>query len=179
MRTPSRTSTSRSPTSSIVEGRPPVAPRLADGIELIGRMKGSGYKDPPYLARRADGQVIQLPPLLYVLAEQIAGRRAYREIAERATEEFKRGITAENAQFLIDEKLLPLGVVAAENGSGPELRKADPLLALKFRAALVPQRVVRGITTVFRPLFLPPVIVAVLAGLGALDFWLFFVHGIA
>src|SRR5438876_3948069 len=179
MRTPSRTSTSPSPTSGNGEGRPSAVPRLADGIELIGRMQGSGYKEPPYLARRADGQVIQLPPLLYVLAEQIDGRRDYQEIAEHATEAFKRGITAENAQFLVDEKLRPLGVVAATNGSGPELRKADPLLALKFRAALVPQRAVRTITTVFRPLFLPPVVVGVLAGLGVLDFWLFFVHGIA
>jgi hypothetical protein len=39
--------------------------------------------------------------------------------------------------------------------------------------------VVHAITTVFRPLFPPPVILAVLAGLGALDLWLFFVHGIA
>src|SRR5436190_13699808 len=108
------------------------APRLADGIDLIGRMEGSGYKDPPYLARRADGQVIQLPALLYVLAEQIDGRRDYAEIAERATEAFKRGISAENAQFLVDEKLRPLGVVAAAHGAEQELRKSDPLLALKF-----------------------------------------------
>jgi hypothetical protein len=66
--------------------------------------------------------VIQLPALLYVLAEQIHGRRDYGEIAERATEAFKRGISAENAQFLVDEKLRPLGVVATEHGSEQELR---------------------------------------------------------
>ena len=34
------------------------APRLAAGIELIGLFQGSGYKEPPYLIRRADGQVL-------------------------------------------------------------------------------------------------------------------------
>jgi putative peptide zinc metalloprotease protein len=156
------------------------APRLAEGIELIGRMEGSGYKDPPYLARRADGQLIQLPALLFVLAEQIDGRRDYEEIAERASDAFERELSAENAQFLVEEKLRPLGIVGAD-GRGPAqpLAKVDPLLALKFRVAVVPERVVNGITTVFRPLFLPPVVLAVLAGLAALDVWLFGIHGIA
>ena len=30
----------------------------ADGVELIGEMAGSGYKIPPSLVRRADGQTI-------------------------------------------------------------------------------------------------------------------------
>jgi putative peptide zinc metalloprotease protein len=153
-------------------------PRLAAGIELIGRMEGSGYKDPPYIARREDGQVIQLPALLYAIAEQVDGRRGYGEIAERASEVVKRGLSGENAKFLIDEKLAPLGLLERADDA-PELEKNDPLLALKFRAALVPERLVSAITTLFRPLFLPPVILAVLAGLLALDYWVFFVHGVA
>jgi putative peptide zinc metalloprotease protein len=43
----------------------------------------------------------------------------------------------------------------------------------------VPERVVKAVTTVFRPLFLPPVVVAVLGGLVALDIWLFLFHGVA
>jgi putative peptide zinc metalloprotease protein len=39
-------------------------PQLADGIELIGEYEGSGFKQAPYIARRADGQVVQLAPLL-------------------------------------------------------------------------------------------------------------------
>ena len=34
-------------------------PRLAAGIELIGVYEGSGFKEPPYIARREDGQIIQ------------------------------------------------------------------------------------------------------------------------
>ena len=68
---------------------------------------------------------------------------------------------------------------APADGSEPELQKADPLLALKLRAALVPERVVNAITKVFKPLFFPPVVLAVLAGLAALDVWLFAYHGVA
>ena len=30
----------------------PAIPRLARGIELFGEYEGSGFKDPPYLARQ-------------------------------------------------------------------------------------------------------------------------------
>jgi putative peptide zinc metalloprotease protein len=159
-----------------IDGRPP---QLAEGIELIGRYEDSGFKEAPYIARRADGQVIQLPQLLYIVAENVDGRRGYEEIAERVTEAFKRGVSGDNIKVLVVEKLRPLGVVAQPDGTSPELQKADPLLALKFRAALVPDWAVRAITTIFRPLFLPPVILGVLVGLGVLDYWLFFQHGVA
>jgi putative peptide zinc metalloprotease protein len=70
-------------------------------------------------------------------------------------------------------------VIAAADGSQPELEKADPMLALKLKAALVPEGLVNAVTRVFKPLFFPPVVVAVLAGLVALDIWLFGYHGIA
>src|SRR5215216_5962362 len=49
--------------------------RRADGIELIGEMTGSGYKVPPSLVRRADGQTIQLTPLLYATLRGLDGSR--------------------------------------------------------------------------------------------------------
>ncbi len=47
---------------------PEAPPRLTGGIELVGRFEDSGFKEPPYIVRRRDGQVIQLPRLLYVVA---------------------------------------------------------------------------------------------------------------
>ena len=155
------------------------APRLADGIELVGEYKDSGFKEPPYIARRADGQVIQLPRLLYLVAEQVDGRRGVDEIAERVGQAYGRPVTSDNVQFLVEKKLRPLGVLAGADGSTPELKRADPMLALKFRTALVPEWVVRAITTVFYPLFFPPVVITVLAAIVALDVWLFLVHGVA
>jgi putative peptide zinc metalloprotease protein len=161
------------------EGQPTEKPQVADGLDLIGKYEGSGFKEAPYIARRADGQVIQLAPLLYTIAELADGQRTNEEIAAAVSEAIKRGVSADNVRQLIDERLRPLGVIAGANGSQPELQKADPLLALKLRAALVPERVVNAITTVFKPLFFPPVVLVVLAGLVALDVWLFAYHGVA
>ncbi len=76
------------------------APKLADGIELIGEYKGSGFKEPPYLARRADGQVLQLPKLLYLVAQNTDGRRDYGAIAQAVSEEFGKGVSADNVRTL-------------------------------------------------------------------------------
>src|SRR5438874_4667775 len=161
------------------ETPPTEKPRLARAIDLIGRYEGSGFKEAPYIARRADGQVIQLAPLLYLIAELADGERTNEEIAAAVSEAIERGVSADNVRQLIEKRLRPLGVIAPADGSEPELQKADPLLALRLRAALVPERVVNAITKVFKPLFFPPVVLAVLGGLGALDVWLFAYHGVA
>lgn len=155
------------------------APQLAGGIELIGQFEDSGFKEPPFIARRADGQVVQMAPLLFALAEEIDGRRGHAEIAERLSHRIERGVTGEMAEMLIEEQLRPLGIVAGKDGSEPELQKLDPLLALKLRTKVVPERVTSALTTVFRPLFHGPVVVAVLAGFAALLVWLLGIHGIS
>ena len=58
------------------------SPRLADGVELLGEYQGSGYSQPPSLVRRADGQVIQMSPLLYQVACRIDGSRGPAAIAD-------------------------------------------------------------------------------------------------
>src|SRR5438067_10768715 len=163
----------------VSESPPTEKPHLARGIDLIGRYEGSGFKEAPYVVRRADGQVIQLAPLLYLIAELADGERTNEEIAAAVSEAIERGVSADNVRQLIEKRLRPLGVIAPADGSEPELQKADPLLALKLRAALVPERVVNAITRVFKPLFFPPVVLAVLGGLAALDVWLFAYHGVA
>jgi putative peptide zinc metalloprotease protein len=155
------------------------APQLADGIELIGRFEDSGLKEPPFIARRADGQIVQMAPMLYALAEEIDGSRGYAEIAERLSHRIERGVTGEMAEMLIEEQLRPLGIVAGRDGSDPQLRKLDPLLALKFRTKVVPARVTSALTTVFKPLFHGPVVAAAVLGFVALLVWLLGVHGIS
>ena len=166
----------------LADGLPPAqeAPRLAAGVELIGEFEDSGFKQSPYIARRSDGQVVQMPRLLFVLAEQIDGRAGIEQLAERYSHAIKRQVAPEDVRMLIAERLVPLGIVATRSDEeSAELAKVDPLLALKFRTAVIPDRTVRALTTVFQPLFAGPVmLVAVLAFLG-LDGWLFFVHGIS
>jgi putative peptide zinc metalloprotease protein len=161
------------------EGAPSEKPRQTTNLELIGKYEGSGFKEPPYLVRRGDGQVIQLAPLLYLIVELADGARTNEEIAAAVSEAIKRGVSADNVRQLVDERLRPLGVIAAADGSEPELEKLDPMLALRFRAALVPPSVVNAITKVFKPLYFPFVVVAVLGGLVAIDVWLFLFHGVA
>jgi putative peptide zinc metalloprotease protein len=157
---------------------PEAPPRLAEGVELLGRFEDSGYKDPPFIVRRPDGQMIHLPPLLYFIAEEADGRKSVADISAAVSERVGRGLDPEGAQMLIDERLRTLGVLAGPDGSSPELKKVDPLLGLKLKAALIPERPVQGISVLFKPLFFPPVVLGVLAGLVALDVWLFFIHGV-
>jgi putative peptide zinc metalloprotease protein len=157
----------------------PSAPRLADGIELVGEYKDSGFKTAPYIARRSDGQVIQMSPLAYAVAEACDGRRGYQEIAATASQSIDRHMSSDHARFVVENKLRPVGVLAGIDGKTPELKRSDPMLALKLRAALVPEGVVEGLTTIFRPLFWPPIVVGVLVGLVALDYYVFVLHGVA
>ena len=154
-------------------------PRLADGIELLGEFEDSGYKEPHYVARRSDGQTIQLTHLLHLVAERADGQSSFRELGEAVSEDLGRKVSGENVQFLVEKKLRPLGVLAQKDGSSPKLKKADPMLALRFRAALVPEGATRVLTSIFYPLFYPPVIIAVIAALIAVDVWFFFIHGVA
>ena len=154
-------------------------PHLARGVELIGRFEDSGFKEPPYIARRADGQVVQLPEMLFRLAEQIDGTAGVEQLAERFSERIERQVQPDDVAMLIDSQLRPLGVVAQPDDASIELNKVDPLLALKFRAAVVPDGAVRHVTSLFRPLFHAPVIALVVAALLGVDAWLFLIHGVS
>lgn len=172
--------------AAVAEGRPEAAtpeagapPLPCSGLELLGQLDGSGFEETPYLVRRPDGQVVQLPAILYALVELIDGRRDAAAIGEALSEKIGKGIDADGVSFLIDEKLRPLGVVGEPDGSQPEVEKKDDLLGLTVRAKVIPPRLVQALTTVFRPLFWPPVVVAVIGGIVALDAWLVLEHGIA
>ncbi len=152
-------------------------PRLAEGAELLGEYKDSGYSQPPSLVRRADGQVIQMSPLLYQVACRIDGSRGPDAIAALVSADLGRSLDAGQVRYLITAKLLPLGVVAA--GSVPRaLPKANPLFSLRARGTLLPERIVNLAGAFLRPLFRWPVIVAVAGSMLAVDYWLFAVHGL-
>lgn len=119
-----------------------------------------------------------MPDLLYFVAEEVDGQKSYDQIAERVSEKLGKQIGPDDAKFLVEEKLRPLGVIAGPEGEQPEVQKLDPMLALKLRTAVIPKGVVRALTTIFYPFFYPPVIAAVLAGLVAVDVWFFFIHGV-
>jgi len=155
--------------------------RLAAGTELLGEFKNSGVTEPPSLVRRADGQVIQLSRLVYLVASLLDGSRAPDVIAAKASAELGRTLSAEQVGYLISAKLAPLGIVAsavAPVGPPADLPTARPLLALRARATLLPATAANAAGVFLRPLFSWPVIVAVIAGTAALDYWILSVRGL-
>ena len=148
-------------------------PRLAEGTELIGEYQGSGFQEPKYILRRADGQVIQVPHLLYLLASTMDGKRDVAQVAARLSAEFGRDLSVEQVSYLLDKRLRPAGILAAEPGAAgagvTAEMKSDPLLALRFRVGVIPERVAWVIGGVFQSFFLPPVVLGALAVFVALD----------
>ncbi len=155
----------------------PQAPRLAEGVQLLGEYRDSGYRQPPSLVRRADGQVIQMSRLLYLVARRIDGSRSLAAIANLVSDDLGRTINAEQVRYLITAKLLPLGIVAGQ-GAPAAPPKAAPLLALRARGTLLPERAANAVGALLRPLFRWPVIAAVVVSVAAVDYWLFAVHGL-
>jgi putative peptide zinc metalloprotease protein len=153
-------------------------PRPSAGLELLGEFKGSGFREPQYLVRRADGQVIQLSRLLYAVVQSADGRRDLEAIAAAVSRDTGRGVHAEHVRFLVEKRLRPLGVLVGSEESTSKPRRADPLLALKFRFALVPARAVQWVAAQFGALFLPPIVALEAVFALAFAVWLFFVHGI-
>jgi putative peptide zinc metalloprotease protein len=150
-------------------------PRLLDGTELIGQAAGSGLREPPYLVRRCDGQVVQLSQLLYVLARHMDGRDLD-TIAESASSDLQLRVSPQQTAHAAEYKLAPLGLVAYRDGSTAKLERRNAMLGLRFRAAIVPERAVNVLARLFGPLFLAPIVVAALAALVACDAWLASAH---
>jgi putative peptide zinc metalloprotease protein len=151
----------------------------ADGVELIGEMTGSGYKVAPSLVRRADGQTIQLTPLLYTTLREIDGRRTPEELAETVSESTGRTVNEDNIRHLVDKQLRPLGLLVQEDGSQPKTKKRNPLLGLKFRYAVTEPDRTRRLTDPFRFLFRPWMAVPLLAAFAFVCWWVFFSKGLA
>jgi putative peptide zinc metalloprotease protein len=157
-------------------------PRLAQGTELIGQFEESGLKDSPYVVKKADGQLVQLPHLLFLVAENLDGSKSLEEVARAVSAKFEKEVGPGDVKLLVEEKLQPLGLLDGAAGppaDTPQTEREDPLLALKLKTAVLPAWIVRGATTLFYPLFFPPVLVAALGTFIALDIWLFLTHGVA
>ncbi len=146
-----------------------MVPRLAAGVELLGEYQGSGLTKSSFLARSPSGQVVHLSHLLYLVLSGIDGSRTVGEIAARVSVAFGRTVSAANVEYLLANKLTPLGLIAG----GAEAGRQDPmLLTLKLRRTLIPAAGVQRIARLFAPLFSPPVVVMVLALMAAADVWL-------
>src|SRR5579871_545052 len=146
--------------------------RLSEGTELLGRYESSAFSQPQYLLRRADGQVLQVGQLAYAVAASIDGESDGAGIASTMSARLGRPVSVDNVTYLVQQKLVPLGILATNGASAP-LARVNPLLGLRFRARVVPERLHRGATWLLRPLFRAPVVAAVLVAVAALNGWVF------
>jgi len=153
-------------------------PTRAEGVQLLGTAEGSGYREPPALVRRADGQTLQLTRLLYLVLEAADGTRDLDGIARHASEGSGRLVSADNVRTLMDSQLLPMGLLRLADGSQPEVRKSNPLLGLRFRYIVSDPARTRRITAPFAVLFNPLIVVAVTAVFLAACWWLLMVKGL-
>ncbi|HEU4491117.1 MAG TPA: AAA family ATPase [Jiangellales bacterium] len=152
-----------------IPGPPRPLPALARGTRLLGAYEGSGFRDGRFLVVRGDGQVLHLSRLLYLVAAALDGRRDADDLADRVSAQLRRRLPPEGVDYLVSTKLAPLGILATPDAAAGRLPRADPLLALRLRRVLLPPRAVGALGDAFSPLFLRPLVVAVLVALVALD----------
>ena len=117
-------------------------PVRADGIQLIGEMKGSGYQEPPALVRRGDGQTIQLTPLLYLVLGRDRRRPGRTTRSRRAVSAAVRQ-DGQRRQRRARWSTRSCGRSACSlkaDGSEPELKKSNPLLAPAHSSTPSPTR---------------------------------------
>jgi len=164
------------PPGSSPESAQPPSP--ASGLVLLGELTGSGYRTPPALVRRPDGQTIQLTTLLYLVLEGIDGERSFAEIAAVVSAAYGRQVGEDDVRLLAETKLRPLGLLRAPDGTEPELRKPNPLLALRLRWVVSDPAVTRRLTAPFAALFAPVVVALVLTAFAAISTWVLFTKGL-
>lgn len=153
-------------------------PCRADGVDVLGEAVGSGYRRPPALVRRGDGQVLQLTPVLHQVLAAADGTRSCAQIGEVAARVLSRTITGADVHMLVERHLRPLGLVAGPDGAVPALRRANPLLRLSPRFVITNPRTTELLTAPFRRLFHPVVVAIVVAAFVAIVTWVFFEHGL-
>jgi putative peptide zinc metalloprotease protein len=127
----------------------------------------------------ANGTVVQLSPLLYLVVANLDGRRHLGEVASAVSAAAGRTVSADNIEFLVSKKLRPLGIVATEQPGRLATTPSPPLLGLHLRIGVVPEHVVRVAARRLRALFLPPLVVAVICTVVAFDAWALANHGLA
>lgn len=158
---------------------PGSVPAQARGVELLGAVAGSGYRRAPSLVRRADGQMLQLTPVLYAVLEAIDGRRDAADIAAHLRSTHQIEVDPSDVARLVDEKLRPLGVLRGVDGAEPEVAKSNPLLALRWRYVVTDPARTRRLAQPFTRLFDRAVVAVVLLAFVLSTGWLLMVEGLA
>jgi putative peptide zinc metalloprotease protein len=144
--------------------------RQARGLQFLGPVQGSGLKDPAFLVRRVDDQVVQLSELLHLVVRAVEPPRPAEQVADDVSRAYGRNLTVDGLAHLVTSRLEPLGLVVPDEAPDPTRAvRARPLLALTAKGTLVPAQVVDRAAAWLAPLFWPPVVAIALVSLVVAD----------
>src|SRR5438552_5305637 len=158
----------------------PDRPVHAPGVQLIGEFASSAFKDPQWLIQQ-DGHFIQVPELLYRVAQYANGERTLDEMASLITASTDWIATPEQVGAIIATKLLPLMIItppSAAESAAPAVRRPPSPLQLRLRTRVLGPRFVDPVANVLRLLHAPVVLVPVLIAAAVAHAWLYLVHGV-
>ncbi|MBT2209058.1 MULTISPECIES: hypothetical protein [Actinomadura] len=182
---------SRPAAPDVAGDEPPAAltlPTLAEGTELVGEFKNSGYREQPHLVSLPNRQLVRLPPVLFLVAKALheheprAGedvQAALDRVAVAVSAAAGARLTGEQVVYLVDRKLAPLGVTTYSDGTPPPVVKADPFLALRFKIAVFPESVTWFVGGLFCWLFRPVALLLMIAAVVAGEAWVLTTRSLA
>lgn len=157
--------------------------RLVPGLEFLGASKNAGYKKPSYLLRTPDDRYIELTELLYQIVYVFQTHQDPTKIAAVVSKYQQKEITADAIIFLVQEKLLPLGIFTHPDEKIKDVithtSDTNSILALRYRMTLLPKKITTHIARFFSPLFRWPIMVGILIDFILVNVWLFGFHGMS
>ncbi len=95
-------------------------PCLAEGVRLLGEYGGPGFTEPHYLIARADGQLLQVSRLLFLVALALDGRRTPEQVAARVSAQYGRTLTTGGLDLLLEQRLRPMGIARPLPSPAPD-----------------------------------------------------------
>ncbi len=106
--------------------------QLPEGLQLLGPVKGSGIREPTYLLRRQDGQIVQVSELLHLVVSAVVPGRTAEQVAGVVSDAYGRTLTTDGLAHLVEERLQPLGLVehAGATATSRAAESPPPLVAV-------------------------------------------------
>lgn len=154
-------------------------PRLAPGVELSGAMPDTAFTEQQWIVQR-NGRFIQISTLLYRILEQSDGSHTLGQIARAVSEATLRRVSADNVRYLLEKKLIPLGLVRCADGTVVQITEGPrSALAVNMRTLRIDARYIRPPARALRLFYWPPLLLTLLVATLGAQYWVLFEHGVA
>lgn len=174
---------------STPEAPVPERPARAPGVDVIGALRDSAFREGQWLIRRGE-RFIQVSEPLYRVAEYANGERTAPEIALLVSRDTHFDVTAQHVDQMLTRTLIPLGIVepdeeVVDGDEEPDLERpalngpSPSALSVNLRMRLLGPRVIDPATRCLQLLYHPILLLPLLILVGAAHWWLYAVHGFA